>query len=87
MYAIRSYYVGVIIPEKEFIEGVRKLCDENQTLLIFDEVMTGFRLARGGAQEILGITPDLTVITSYSIHYTKLYEGITGESDLTVDKI
>jgi len=52
--------MGVIIPEKEFIEGVRKLCDENQTLLIFDEVMTGFRLARGGAQEILGITPDLT---------------------------
>ena len=52
--------MGVIIPEKEFIEGVRKLCDENQTLLIFDEVMTGFRLAKGGAQEILGITPDLT---------------------------
>jgi glutamate-1-semialdehyde 2,1-aminomutase len=52
--------MGVIIPEKEFIEGVRKLCDENQSLLIFDEVMTGFRVARGGAQEVLGITPDLT---------------------------
>lgn len=52
--------MGVIIPEKEFIEGVRKLCDENQTVLIFDEVMTGFRLAKGGAQEVLGITPDLT---------------------------
>jgi len=52
--------MGVIIPEKEFIQGIRKLCDENQTLLIFDEVMTGFRLAKGGAQEILGITPDLT---------------------------
>ena len=52
--------MGVVIPEKEFIEGVRKLCDENQTVLIFDEVMTGFRLAKGGAQEILGITPDLT---------------------------
>lgn len=52
--------MGVIIPEKEFIEGIRKLCDENQTVLIFDEVMTGFRLAKGGAQEVLGITPDLT---------------------------
>lgn len=52
--------MGVIIPDKEFIEGIRKLCDENQTVLIFDEVMTGFRLAKGGAQEVLGITPDLT---------------------------
>ncbi len=52
--------MGVIIPKKEFMEGVRKLCDENKTVLIFDEVMTGFRLAKGGAQEILGITPDLT---------------------------
>jgi glutamate-1-semialdehyde 2,1-aminomutase len=52
--------MGVIIPEKAFMEGVRKLCDENKTVLIFDEVMTGFRLAIGGAQEILGITPDLT---------------------------
>lgn len=52
--------MGVIIPEKTFIEGIRKLCNENKTVLIFDEVMTGFRLAKGGAQEILGITPDLT---------------------------
>lgn len=52
--------MGVVIPDKDFIEGVRKLCTENKTVLIFDEVMTGFRLAPGGAQEILGITPDLT---------------------------
>ena len=52
--------MGVIIPDKEFIEGIRKLCTENKTVLIFDEVMTGFRLAKGGAQEVLGITPDLT---------------------------
>ena len=52
--------MGVIIPEREFIEGLRKLCDENKTVLIFDEVMTGFRLGIGGAQELLGITPDLT---------------------------
>jgi glutamate-1-semialdehyde 2,1-aminomutase len=54
--------MGVITPEKEFIEGIRKLCDENKTVLIFDEVMTGFRLSKGGAQTILGITPDLTTL-------------------------
>ncbi|MBW6533432.1 MAG: glutamate-1-semialdehyde 2,1-aminomutase [Mariniphaga sp.] len=52
--------MGVIIPEREFIAGLRKLCDENNTLLIFDEVMTGFRLGKGCAQELIGITPDLT---------------------------
>ncbi len=52
--------MGVIVPEREFIEGLRKLCSENNTVLIFDEVMTGFRLGKGGAQELLGITPDLT---------------------------
>ncbi|WP_167616896.1 glutamate-1-semialdehyde 2,1-aminomutase [Maribellus sediminis] len=52
--------MGVIIPEKSFIEGLRKLCDENKTVLIFDEVMTGFRVSKGSAQEILGITPDLS---------------------------
>lgn len=52
--------MGVVIPETQFIQGIRKLCTENGTVLIFDEVMTGFRLAKGGAQEILGITPDLT---------------------------
>jgi glutamate-1-semialdehyde 2,1-aminomutase len=52
--------MGVIVPERKFIEGLRKLCDENKTVLIFDEVMTGFRLGKGGAQELLGITPDLT---------------------------
>lgn len=52
--------MGVILPSKEFITGLRELCTKNGTVLIFDEVMTGFRLAKGGAQEILGITPDLT---------------------------
>jgi glutamate-1-semialdehyde 2,1-aminomutase len=52
--------MGVIVPEKSFIEGIRKLCSENGTVLIFDEVMTGFRLGIGGAQALLGITPDLT---------------------------
>jgi glutamate-1-semialdehyde 2,1-aminomutase len=52
--------MGVIVPEKRFIDGLRKLCDENETVLIFDEVMTGFRLGTGGAQALLGVTPDLT---------------------------
>lgn len=54
--------MGVITPEKEFIEGIRKLCDDNKTVLIFDEVMTGFRLSKGGAQTLLGVTPDLTTL-------------------------
>ncbi|MDP3434144.1 MAG: glutamate-1-semialdehyde 2,1-aminomutase, partial [Bacteroidota bacterium] len=52
--------MGVVIPEPEFMQGVRDLCTKYGTVLIFDEVMTGFRLSKGGAQQILGITPDLT---------------------------
>lgn len=52
--------MGVILPTKEFIAGLRELCTQYGTVLIFDEVMTGFRLSKGGAQEVLGITPDLT---------------------------
>ena len=52
--------MGVVIPEPEFMQGVRNLCSKHGTVLIFDEVMTGFRLSKGGAQRILGITPDLT---------------------------
>ncbi|RRO25618.1 glutamate-1-semialdehyde 2,1-aminomutase [Flavobacteriaceae bacterium 14752] len=51
--------MGCIIPENSFIKGLRQLCDEHDILLIFDEVMTGFRLAKGGAQETLGIKADL----------------------------
>lgn len=51
--------MGCIPPQTGFMEGLRKMCDEHQTLLIFDEVMTGFRLAKGGAQESLGVTADL----------------------------
>ena len=49
-------------PEPGFLEGVRKLADEHQAVLIFDEVVTGFRMARGGAQEYFGVTPDITVL-------------------------
>lgn len=52
---------GATVPaDKEFIRGLREVCDDTDTVLIFDEVITGFRLAAGGAQEVFGITPDLT---------------------------
>jgi glutamate-1-semialdehyde 2,1-aminomutase len=51
--------MGCIVPESGFLEGLRALCDENDALLIFDEVMTGFRLARGGAQETTGVKADI----------------------------
>ncbi|PUZ24470.1 glutamate-1-semialdehyde 2,1-aminomutase [Chitinophaga costaii] len=51
--------MGCILPQPGFLEGLRTLCDTHHILLIFDEVMTGFRLARGGAQERLGIRADL----------------------------
>lgn len=53
---------GLYLPVPGFLEALRQLCDDTGTLLIFDEVMTGFRLARGGAQEIYGIRPDLTAM-------------------------
>ena len=53
---------GFIAPQSEFLEGLRKLTQEHGTLLVFDEVMTGFRIAYGGAQEKFGITPDLTTL-------------------------
>lgn len=51
--------MGCIPPLKGFLEGLRQLCNENDTLLIFDEVMTGFRLAKGGVQELYGIKADI----------------------------
>lgn len=51
--------MGCIIPNPDFILGIRKICDQENIVLIFDEVMTGFRLAPGGAQELLKINADL----------------------------
>lgn len=51
--------MGCVIPKDGFIEGLRVLCHKNDILLIFDEVMTGYRLANGGAQEILGVNADI----------------------------
>jgi glutamate-1-semialdehyde 2,1-aminomutase len=52
--------MGVVPASDEFLNGLRSLCSEEKIILIFDEVMTGFRVAKGGAQEIYGVTPDLT---------------------------
>ena len=54
--------MGVVPPEPGFLETLRSLCDETGALLVFDEVITGFRVARGGAQELYGVAPDLTVL-------------------------
>jgi glutamate-1-semialdehyde 2,1-aminomutase len=54
--------MGLVLPKDGFLQALRKLTEENGSLLIFDEVMTGFRVARGGAQSVYGILPDLTCL-------------------------
>jgi glutamate-1-semialdehyde 2,1-aminomutase len=54
--------MGVVPPEPGFLEALRALCDASGALLVFDEVITGFRVGRGGAQERYGVTPDLTIL-------------------------
>jgi len=54
--------MGVVPPADGFLEALRRLCDASGALLVFDEVITGFRVARGGAQERFGVVPDLTIL-------------------------
>ncbi|NOJ92286.1 glutamate-1-semialdehyde 2,1-aminomutase [Corallococcus coralloides] len=54
--------MGVLVPRPGYLEGLQKLCQKHGVLFILDEVMTGFRLARGGAQELYGLKPDLTTM-------------------------
>jgi glutamate-1-semialdehyde 2,1-aminomutase len=54
--------MGVVPPADGYLEALRRLCDASGALLVFDEVITGFRVARGGAQERFGVYPDLTVL-------------------------
>jgi glutamate-1-semialdehyde 2,1-aminomutase len=54
--------MGVVPPQPGFLEGLRQICDAEGIILIFDEVITGFRVARGGVQELYGIQPDLTCL-------------------------
>ncbi|MFD1412345.1 aspartate aminotransferase family protein [Oceanobacillus jeddahense] len=54
--------IGCVMPEEGFLQGLRDLCDENNAVLIFDEVITGFRHDLGGFQKVAGVTPDLTTM-------------------------
>ncbi|ALJ00289.1 glutamate-1-semialdehyde 2,1-aminomutase [Rufibacter tibetensis] len=54
--------MGLVAPAEGFLQGLRDLCTKENIVLIFDEVMTGFRLAKGGAQELYGVTPDMTTL-------------------------
>lgn len=54
--------MGLVIPEPGYLKGLREICTREGIVLIFDEVMTGFRLAPGGAQELFGVTPDMTTL-------------------------
>jgi glutamate-1-semialdehyde 2,1-aminomutase len=54
--------MGVVLPRPAYLPVLRALCDQHGTLLIFDEVITGFRVARGGAQQLFGVKPDLTCL-------------------------
>lgn len=54
--------MGCVPPQPDFLEGIRTITQQHGTLMIFDEVMTGFRIAYGGAQELFGVQPDLTIL-------------------------
>jgi glutamate-1-semialdehyde 2,1-aminomutase len=54
--------MGCVLPKPGYLEGLRKICDKEGIVLIFDEVMTGFRLAKGGAQEVFNVKADLTTL-------------------------
>jgi glutamate-1-semialdehyde 2,1-aminomutase len=54
--------MGVVPPEPGFLQALRRLCDASGALLVFDEVITGFRVARGGAQQLYGVIPDVTIL-------------------------
>lgn len=54
--------MGCVPPEDGFLEGLRQICDEHGSILVFDEVMTGFRVSPGGAQELYGVLPDMTTM-------------------------
>ncbi|WP_057937671.1 glutamate-1-semialdehyde 2,1-aminomutase [Algoriphagus resistens] len=54
--------MGLCIPKEGYLQGLREICTREGIVLIFDEVMTGFRLAKGGAQEVFGVTPDMTTL-------------------------
>jgi glutamate-1-semialdehyde 2,1-aminomutase len=77
--------IGPILPKKGYLEDVRAVTEENDIVLIFDEVITGFRLAMGGAQEYYNITPDMTTLGK--ILGGGFHIGIIGGKQEIMDKI
>jgi glutamate-1-semialdehyde 2,1-aminomutase len=73
--------VGALVPTQEFVTGLRKLTSEQRALLVFDEVITGFRHAVGGYQEICGVTPDLTTFGKGMANGMPI-GGLAGRRDL-----
>jgi len=74
---------GAFLPDPGYLEGARRLCHDHGALLVFDEVVTGFRLALGGAQELLGVTPDLAVFAK-AIASGFTIAAVTGTADAMV---
>jgi glutamate-1-semialdehyde 2,1-aminomutase len=73
--------IGCVMPEPGFLEGLRNLCDRHGAVLIFDEVVTGFRHALGGFQSISGVTPDLTTVGKAMANGYPI-AAVGGRSDL-----
>lgn len=73
--------IGCVLPRQDFVEGLRRLCDETGTVLVFDEVITGFRHGLGGYQEALGVRPDLTTLAK-AIANGYPCAAIVGKRDL-----
>lgn len=76
---------GFIPPTKEFLVGLRELTTKYGALLVFDEVMTGFRIAYGGAQEHFGVTPDVT--TMGNLGCKKLSMGLAGVGGVSANDL
>ena len=72
---------GAVLPREGYLDGVREACTESGTLLIFDEMVTGFRVAPGGAQELFGVTPDLATIGKAMANGFPV-SALVGRSDL-----
>jgi glutamate-1-semialdehyde aminotransferase len=73
--------VGALVPTKDFAQGLRDLTTERGTILVFDEVITGFRHALGGYQEVLGIVPDITTFGKGMANGFPI-GGVAGRRDL-----
>lgn len=72
---------GGILPQPGYLEGLRRLCDQYGAVLIFDEVITGFRLALGGAQEYFGVTPDLCALAK-ALGGGMTVSAVAGRADI-----